>query len=182
MENKAFSPVRTVLVLTSICAVISLLVAGVYALTKDTIAKNNELKIQTAISEIFPDHTEKTVLEGEFDEKINAVYRVTGNTSGYAVDITAKGYGSDGINMMVGVSDEQKIISVVIVLASSETPGLGQNITKQEYTDNFKGLSLGESADIISGATISSKGVQDGIDICLKTVGQLISGNAKEAA
>ena len=177
MEKKKISPIRTVLVLTCICAVISLLVAGVYALTKDTIAQNNEKKTEKAISEIFPNYTEKTAVSGEFDEKINALYKVTSDAvSGYAVDVTAKGYGSDGINMMVGVDDGGKIISVVIVSATSETPGLGQNITKPQYTDGFKGLSLGEKADIISGATISSNGVQSGIDACLSAVEQVSKG------
>ena len=174
MAQKEFSPVRTVLVLTCICAVISLLVAGVYALTKDTIAANNEKKTEKAISEIFPGYTEKTAVDGGFDEMINAVYKVTsGESTGYAVDVTAKGYGSDGINMMVGINSENKVISLIIVSASSETPGLGQNITKEQYTDGFKGLSAGEKADIISGATISSKGVQAGVDACLSAVEQI---------
>ena len=177
MEKKKISPVRTVLVLTCICAVISLLVAGVYALTKDTIAQNNEKKTEKAISEIFPNYTEKTAVSGEFDEKINAVYKVTTDAvSGYAVDVTAKGYGSDGINMMVGIDDTGKIISVVIVSATSETPGLGQNITKPQYTDGFKGLTAGQKADTISGATISSNGVQAGIDACLSAVEQASKG------
>lgn len=180
MEQKKFSPVRTVLVLTCICAVISLLVAGVYALTKDTIAKNNEKKTEMAISEIFPNYTEKTAVSGTFDEKINAVYKVIKDGSeGYAIDVTAKGYGSDGINMMVGVGADGKIISVIIVSATSETPGLGQNITKTEYTDSFKGLSSGQKADTISGATISSNGVQAGIDACLSAVSQ-INGKGAE--
>lgn len=185
MERKEISPVRTVIVLTCICAVISLLVAGVYALTKNQIALNNEQKIENAISEIFPSYSGKSVLEGTFDGKINAVYKINSDgATAYAVDITAKGYGSDGINMMVGVSGEEKVISVVIVSASGETPGLGQNVTKKEYTDGFTGLSLGEKADIISGATISSKGVQDGIDICLQTVKKINSGeiSVREAA
>lgn len=180
MQKKSFSPVRTVLVLTCICAVISLLVAGVYALTKDTIAQNNEKKTEKAISEIFPDYTEKTVISGEFDEKINAVYKVVKDgTAGYAVDVTAKGYGSDGINMMVGIDSDGKIISVIIVSATSETPGLGQNITKPQYTDGFKGLTAGQKADTISGATISSNGVQQGIDACLSAV-EKINGKGAE--
>lgn len=176
-DIKKPSSIKTVLVLTCICTAIALLVSGVYSLTKDKIAYNNELKTEKAISEIFPNYTEKKVVDGEFDASINAIYEVkTGESTGYAADVTTKGYGSDGINMMVGIDSDGKVISVIIVSASGETPGLGQNITKTEYTDGYKGISLGEKADTISGATISSKGVQSGVDVCLEAVKSLTGG------
>lgn len=181
-DIKKPSSVKTVLVLTCICTAIALLVSGVYSLTKEKIAQNDELKTEKAISGMFPGYTEKKIVDGTFDEKINAIYEVKTNDSvSYAADVTAKGYGADGINMMVGIDNGGKVISVVIVSASGETPGLGQNITKKEYTDGFSGISLGEKADVISGATISSNGVQSGVDACLEAVNSIINeGGAAE--
>lgn len=178
--------IKIVSVLAAICAVISLLVAGVYALTEAQIAKNTEIKLEKALSAIFPVYTEKSSLSFDgMDEHINAVYKINGNSGalGYAVDVTVKGYGSDGINMMVGVGEDLKIMSVVIVSATSETPGLGQNITKADYLSGFSGMAQGEKADTLAGATVSSKAVQSGIDISLNTVSLIASGevSVKEA-
>lgn len=178
--------IRIVSVLAAICACISLLVAAVYSITEEQIIKNTEIKIEKALSEIFPVYSSKSILEFEKpDESINSVYRINDSDAviGYAVDITTKGYGSDGINMMIGVNADCKIISVIIVSASSETPGLGQNITKADYLNAFTGMQSGEKSDTLAGATISSKAVQRGVDISLQTVKSIINGelSVKEA-
>ena len=178
--------IRIVSVLAAICACISLLVAAVYSITEEQIAKNTEIKIEKALSEIFPVYSSKSTLEFEKpDESINSLYKINdGDTViGYAVDITTKGYGSDGINMMIGVNSECKVISVVIVSATSETPGLGQNITKADYLSAFAGMQSGEKADTLAGATSSSKAVQYGVDVSLEAVKSIVNGelSVKEA-
>lgn len=177
-EKKQISSFRIVAVLAVICAVISLLVAGVYSITKDRIAKNTEIKTENALKAIFPVYSSKASLESDdFDESINAVYKIEdeGGIIGYAIDATVKGYGSDGINLMIGVSGE-KVTSVVVISASGETPGLGQKVTESRYLERFTGISLGEKADAITGATISSKAVQSGVDTALDTVKMIMSG------
>ncbi len=184
-NQKNTSFVKIVLVLSLICAAISSLVAGVNALTKEQIAKNTEAKIENALKEIFPVYSSKTTLTSEqFAKEINAVYKINGDDGdlGYAIDITAKGYGSDGINMMVGVNGG-KVISVVIVSASGETPGLGQNVTKPDYLAQYIGIAKDQKADAITGATVSSNAVQAGVTTALETADSISAGliTVKEA-
>jgi electron transport complex protein RnfG len=60
-----------------------------------------------------------------------------GKTVGYLFVTKAYGYGSD-VSVMSAVMDG-KVIGVDVLDASNETPGLGQNVTKKEFIDQFDG-------------------------------------------
>ena len=147
------------------------LLAAVNALTVDIIAANAQKEREKAVGEIFSDMTSMQDAEGEWLNGVNTVYAVYQNDVwiGYAVDLDSRGYGGE-INMIVGIGTDGTVCGVRVI-SHSETPGLGSRATLSDYLDNFIGvgerLTVKEDVDAISGATISSKAVVDGINLAL---------------
>ena len=163
--------------LALIVAVVVAMLSAVNVFTRDTIATRQYLAGQAARSELFPAGTftqlENSVIPKEFVSTVTAVYQVeeNGTVSGYCFDVTAKGY--DTVTMIVGINTEL-IVTGVKILSQAETPGIGSKAVDPEgaFLPQFKGLSSRnlDSVVMVSGATISSKGikagVQSAVDLC----------------
>ena len=101
---------------------------------------------------------------------------ILGFIVGYAVKALASGYGGS-IELLVALeptnlnSTDELILRGLSVISHSETPGLGDKTTQSFFLEQFQGVSFsgielsatGGDIDAISGATISSKAVIDGI-------------------
>lgn len=105
---------------------------------------------------------ERSFYVGVFDGKANAV----------AYETSGKGFGGD-IGVMVGVNIETDELLGMGVTTHSETPGLGSRAKDDpSFRAQFKGLSItepfkvksdGGQIDAVSGATITSQGVCQGV-------------------
>jgi RnfABCDGE-type electron transport complex D subunit/RnfABCDGE-type electron transport complex G subunit len=107
---------------------------------------------------------------------------------GIIVTVTnADGYGGD-IQMVLGVSSDLEITGLEF-LSISETVGLGMKATEDEFKSQFKGSSLtklftytktGKSAeneiDALSGATITTSAVTDGVNAAASVVYTMLGG------
>ena len=162
---------KVTLSLLLICTVIAGLLAAVNALTADIIAAGAQKAREAAVAEIFPDMTAMQDTEGQWLLGVNTVYAVYQNDAwiGYAVDLDSRGYGGE-INMMIGLGTDGTVCGVRVI-SHSETPGLGSRATLADYLDNFIGvgesLTVKEDVDAISGATVSSRAVVNGINLAL---------------
>ena len=172
--------VRLTLTLLIICAVVSAALAGVNAITKDKIAAIQVEKTQKAIA---------AVLEGGYDSEITdfkddsgLVSKIYKGAGGYAVEVAPAGFGGE-ITMMVGISTDGKVLGISVI-SHAETPGLGAvaaaNTDKgAAFRDQFQGLfgsiTIGGSngIDALSGATITSKAVVDGVNAALACIANL---------
>lgn len=104
-----------------------------------------------------------------------------GATLGYVVETAAKGYGGD-ISLMVGV-DAAGAVQGVSILSISETAGLGMNAENPEFLAQFVGksgqigvLKNGSSEteiQALTGATITSEAMADGVNQALAVCAQL---------
>lgn len=119
-----------------ICLVITFAVAGTRSVFKDRIAKQEWEQTQSVMSELIKaDDFQEVKVAGD-----NQGYKALdsgGKTVGYLFGTKAYGYGSD-VSVMSAVMDG-KVIGVDVLDASNETPGLGQNVTKKEFIDQFDG-------------------------------------------
>jgi electron transport complex protein RnfG len=89
-----------------------------------------------------------------------------------AFESAGKGFGGD-IGIMIGVDPETDKILGVGITTHSETPGLGSRAkTDLAFTDQFKGKPItdpqkvkndGGQIDALSGATVTSRGVAQGV-------------------
>lgn len=92
-----------------------------------------------------------------------------GQTVGYVVGVAPKGYGGV-ITITVGVDTQGRVVGVVIG-QNSETPGLGKKVEDEGFYLQYVGqegpFELGHGVDAITGATISSRAVTDGINAAI---------------
>ncbi len=173
--------IRITLSLLVICAVTSGLVAAVYGLTYDTIQQSAERAKQAAVESIFSHSDSISEITSQLQNKpnnVNSVFKVEsqGAVIGYAVDIVTAGFGGD-IDLMVGFAPDMTVTGVSVI-SQNETPGLGANIRNQSFLDSFNGLTGGDvvinsNVDALTGATISSKAVANGINDAAKVVESL---------
>lgn len=69
----------------------------------------------------------------------------------------------------IGLSDDLQTVVGAVFDHKSETPGLGAEITTEQYQSQYEGKPLQKKVDAIAGATRTSKGVEEMIDRTLKT-------------
>lgn len=191
---------NTIIKDTMILTLITLIAGGVlglvYEITKDPIAKQQELAKQEAYKAVFEgadtfevcveaeDADLAAYLAGEGFEAqtVNEIMEAkdaSGETLGYAINLTtSEGYGGD-ITFSMGVQADGTLNGISI-LTISETAGLGMNATKDEFKGQFKekqadafevtktGASKENEINAISGATITSNAVTQGVNCGLK--------------
>lgn len=164
--------IRLALILMFICVVASGILAFTYKITKSHIEFQETSKEKASLSIVVPEANDfilKKVDSIDYYEAIKA-----GKLIGYVIPIETQGY-SGLIKLQVGI-DKNGIISGIVVLSQNETPGLGSKISEVRsgekspwFTDQFKGksaknLELSKTMiQAITGATISSRAVLDGV-------------------
>lgn len=172
---------KLVLVLSMICLVSGILMALVYNVTAEPIARAREAARMDALrqvlpaSETAPELEESTInYEGR---NIPVVYaRHAGELLATVLQVnTPEGYAGD-IELMVGILPDGSIQGVAI-LDHKETPGLGAHITGRPFLSLFKGRKLddtnwkvskeGGDIDEITAATVSSRAVVEAVNTAL---------------
>ena len=179
------------------CVVVAAALGGVNAVTEEKIDAINWANTVTAMKAVVAD-PDNTTFSDELpltDEMIAAAGSVTldsvyeaqvgGASAGYAIKVVASG--SQGkIEMMVGVDGEGTVTGVSIV-KNAETAGIGSKVMTNMPTasgvgvlSQFEGksaadgiLTVGANVDAISGATVSARGVTNGVNAALAVAGVL---------
>ena len=165
----------TLLVITGLMAAA---LAGVNKITAPKIAALKEAKTQEAIQAVLPGGGQELAVPAG-NPLVSALY---GSETGYAVEVTPAGF-DNTITMMVGIDLEGKVLGISII-SHTETAGLGAvAAAKTSAGDAFRGQFAGltEAAvtkdggqvDAITGATITSRAVCDGVNAALDCVKDL---------
>ncbi len=161
---------QLVLTLFLICAITAGLLAGVNAITKDRIAAAKAQKTLDAIAQVLPDGDSARLLDSFRDETgiVTAVYQSEG---GYAVKVAPNGFGGV-IDLMVGLDKAGNVLDIAII-SHAETPSLGavaadKGSRGQAFRNQF--INYDGQLDAISGATITSKAVEEGVLAAIKCV------------
>jgi electron transport complex protein RnfG len=159
--NKEIIKLGVTLMIITILSTLALSLTN--ELTKNKIVEQLDANVLYSLAEIFPEADDFKEMDGYYDAYIN------GNVIGKVLEVSAPGY-SSVIQLLAGVDLENKITKV-IVLSQLETPGLGANVQKSSFLDQFSGKTMdqvrltkdGGNIDGITGATISSRAVTDGV-------------------
>lgn len=168
------------LILFIISAVCALLLGLANLITHDRIAEAKAAKLAAAQSEVLA-ASEYTPVDYTGGDPLVKLVSKAGD-AGYVVQVTPSGFGG-AIDMMVGVNADGTVSGVSIV-SMSETSGLGTNAKKDEWRGQFVGAAGsvqvskdGGSIDAITGATITSRAVCDGVNAALSAVESVKGGN-----
>ena len=162
----------TLLVITGLMAAA---LAGVNKITAPKIAALKEAKTQEAIQAVLPGGGQELAVP-EGNPLVSALY---GSETGYAVEVTPAGF-DNTITMMVGIDLEGKVLGISII-SHTETAGLGavaaaKTSAGEAFRGQFAGLTEaavtkdGGQVDAITGATITSRAVCDGVNAALDCV------------
>jgi len=166
----------TLLLITGIMAAA---LAGVNAITAPIIAEIQAEKTQKAVSAVLPGGGEPIA----FTDDTGLVTTVYASETGYAVEVTPIGF-DNTITMMVGVDTEGKVLGISII-SHTETAGLGAVAAATTSAgEAFRGQFVGMGADIavskdggevdaLTGATITSRAICQGINAAVQCVGKL---------
>ncbi|MBS7303423.1 MAG: RnfABCDGE type electron transport complex subunit G [Lachnospiraceae bacterium] len=174
-------------ILIAITVIAGFILGAVYQITKEPIAQAEEKAAMEAYKEVFADASDftetevsaKSVLaEGGYGatdiDKVLEAKGTDGTLLGYVLVITNhEGYGGD-IQFTLGISADGTTNGISI-LSISETPGLGmeaENVLKPQFAgknvEQFIYTKTGavseEQIDAISGATITTNAVTNGVN------------------
>lgn len=170
---KKFSP-REILYPTVILLVIGVvstfLLGWTNNLTEDKIAAIEAEAKAKAMQEVMPQAVSfSEAVQANENMEYTEALDANGGRIGYAFTVKESGYGGE-IRVMTGISLDGTIAKVVVIAADNETPGLGQNVKKDNFLNRFIGkhgsLSVVKNApsseneiQAVTSATISSTAV-----------------------
>lgn len=181
---------QLVVVLGLITLVCALLLGMANGITAPLIEKNQTATRNAAMAAIIPDvefedmgvvlSAEEvaaagvTMPAGRSAAAISGVYKATkdGETAGYCLEVQPKGFGGT-MTMIVGILADETVAGVQVT-GHAETPGLGaKSQSDPAWIAQYAGQAAngqlavskdGGTIDAITGATITSRAVTDGVN------------------
>ncbi len=149
-------------------------------------AQNNARQAVMPSVEYF----EEVVLSEEDKNNYRALSEVyvamkADNKIGYTIGVAPSGFNGP-IEIMVGI-DSQGVVTGINIVRHQETPGLGSKIVQDDFKDQYtqkahtplRIIKSGQPKDdeilAISGATISSEAVKDGVNLAAIVFKELLA-------
>ena len=199
--NDTKSMIKNALILFAITLVAGVLLGLVYQVTKDPIAYQEKLAQDKANQSVFASAQtfEDVALDeaaaarvatdfaGVSIESVKEAKDASGNGLEYVIQVKSKGYG-DFITYTVGITNESSINGISIIKIA-ETPGLGMNAEKvlvPQFVDkaasaltvakNGQVTDANSQIEAISGATITSRAVTNGVNAAVSYFENVLKG------
>ena len=167
---------RTLLTLLLFGAVVAFLLGLVNRITAEPIAAHQAAKTQAAMKAVLPSN-EYSQLLYEGDPLVKSVFKA--GDQGWVIQVTPSGFGGL-IDMLVGV-DTSGAVTGVSIVSMSETSGRGANAAREslrsQYVGKSKSVKLrkqGGEIDALTGATVTSTAVTNGVNAALAAAGELM--------
>ena len=155
-----------------ICAVASLALGGVNAITEPLIVRRKAAELQAALEALAPGATvgEAVTVQGSPAVKVLYSLAAKGKPAGAVVELEASGYG--GPMKVLARVERDGTIRAARLLDNAETPGLGKKAEADPYMEKFlgtgtakrpvpvrKGSLSAADAEAVTGATITYLGL-----------------------
>ncbi|UWP59692.1 RnfABCDGE type electron transport complex subunit G [Ruminococcus gauvreauii] len=190
--------------LLAITLVAGFLLGLVYDVTLEPIQVQEELAKKEACQEVFADAADFRESDADLDavtasniengwdkqtiDEVMEAVNESGEIIGYVITVTdSEGYGGD-ITFSMGVQMDG-MLNGISILSISETAGLGMKADTDEFKNQFKGKNVekfeytktgaasDEQIDALSGATITTNAVTNGVNAGLAAFQYLKGGN-----
>ena len=191
---KKYSDIATpTAVLAIICIVVTLALSSTNLLTKDTIAELQLENEKLAMAKVMEGDYETASFTVDDQVVDYHLVKKDGQLIGYIFKTSAKGYGGE-ISVMTAINPDASVAAVEILDASGETPGLGQNVTKEYFYSQYNGRphdivvvkggnadKVKNEIDAVTGATISSKAVTKAVNTAIEYATAIIESSDEAA-
>ena len=182
-----------ILTLLVVTAVAGAALAGVNGVTAPIIADMEAKALQEGLADVLPEAASFEAVPAEelagAGKPVQAAWRgldAAGQAVGVVVQAAPGGYGGP-IVLLVGVEPGGTVYQLKVLSATGETPGLGSKATEPAFLQQFLGLRpsielvknqapAGNEVQAVTGATISSRAVLDGVNAALDAAQQLLTG------
>ncbi|NLB89947.1 MAG: RnfABCDGE type electron transport complex subunit G [Clostridiales bacterium] len=160
------------IILTLVALIAAVLLAATNLLTKKPIEQRAELADQQARQQVLPlaDSFEEMSLEEESGDSVEKAFvgKRSDEVVGYIAQSITTGYAGE-IQTIVGMDLQGSITGITVGGANfSETAGLGAKAKDAAFTEQFKDkkipVELKTDIDAISGATITTRAVVNGVN------------------
>ncbi len=167
---------KSIIVLVSICAVVSILMALTNSVTAPIIAENDAKNANAALLEVLPEGGSFETVDMNaytLPSTVTAVYRAS--NGGCVVQLTTAGY-SSGMVIMCGINPDGTVAGSKL-LSSSETPSIG-GAAAEGFAPTLEGKTAEDidTVEVISGATKTTAAYRSAVKDALNTA--LILGGA----
>jgi electron transport complex protein RnfG len=182
LHKEEYTIFQVAINLAIVCIVSGVIIATTYFITNPIAEQKNKMLEQQAMQELVVDANSFESVE----EKAGWFAAKQGEeTIAYVVPVSTKGYGGE-IKMLVAVATDGTVIDFNI-LSANETPGLGSNASKDSFRNQFVGKgseamvvtkdsSNTENIQAMTGATISTTAVTNGVKDALDQVNAFVGG------
>lgn len=199
--------VHDALILFAFTLVLGLLLGVVYGITKEPIAKVNYEKTQAAYKQVFAsadsfetyaefdaEAANALIAERGYVDEISDVQQAKdagGNVIGYVITVTAKDASQAAITFSVGIQNDGTVNGYSIT-SIAETPGLGMKAVEESFYSQFEGKNVesfvvvksaptaDNEIESISGSTITSAAMANGVNACIVYFQKVLAGGANE--
>jgi len=195
--------IKNALILFAVALVAGVLLGTVYEVTKAPIAAAELERKQEAYKKVFSEASDykkddtfdeskaaSFMSENGYKDDISEVVNVIGSDGsqiGYILDVTShEGYGGD-IEFQMGIKNDGSVTGIEL-LSISETAGLGMQATNASFRNQYVGKQVSEftvtktgstqdsEINALSGATITSKAMTNGVNSGLAYYKEVLGG------
>ncbi len=198
--------VHDALILTAFTLVLGFVLGLVYGITKEPIAAADTAKAQAAYQQVFEgaesfeayeafdkEAAASVMDENGFADEITDVQVAkdgSGSELGYVITVTAKDGSQANITFSVGIAGDGTVNGYSIT-SIAETPGLGDKAKNEEFSSQFKNKQADSftvvkqapasdsEIESISGATITSRAMTNGVNACITYFREVLEGGAE---
>ncbi|MBP3867638.1 MAG: FMN-binding protein [Solobacterium sp.] len=150
-----------VVLLGVLCAVCGLLLAGVNAITEPIISEAAIANEKANLEKIYPGATFAAVDYSDDTGLVTGAYSAEGK--GMIYKIHAVGYNADGFDFLLAFNEDGSVGGFQ-VLEENETAGFGKRCFEDDYVSQINALTSSDTAPLLSGATLTSTGIQKGFN------------------
>lgn len=182
------SRIKPVIVLTAITTIVAVLLILTYSFTYVDTSNMITDKLMNACTEAMGEGEFSIVsdwkAEGYAIDKPDNVEKMIKKSDGsIAFEVVTNGYSKKGIDILVAINEDGSIKAVSIV-SLGETPGLGTKVQNKDFLEQFSGKkdsielvkhspASENEIQAVTGATYSSAGVTEAVNIALSVYPQL---------
>ncbi len=145
-----------------VTAFFSAIIISLSIATREKVKANETLALEKAILQVLPDLYEEGMsgaqIHQQFMDKVDQPSAATGNAwvmkknrgyQAYAVPLAGKGFW-DSIKGVIGVAEDRKTVTGIAFYEQTETPGLGAEIAKASWREQFNGKKLADGEKVLT--------------------------------